>query len=553
AIRLLFGENATITTTTAAINGSWTAIFTVDTQVCGTTTITGYDSNSQASGTFTILPNFYQYTPKSGTVGTPVVVNGNGFGAVEDVRITFGNNVTITIATTNTIGLFTSSWTVDLQPYGTKTVKAEGLDSGRTFEDIFDISSVITGMTPTVGSVTTQITITGNGFGANENIRISYGNRVTIGETICDSNGSWTTTFVIDTQTYGTRSVIVSGLGSSRNDSRLLKLVARMWLVSPNTGTVGTKITVYGDGYNGVETILFNFKGLSVIADSAPIVSGANGSWTASFNVPTQVAGTTTVSASGTGMNNSYQTTENTFWITSKITSVTPTTGPVATKVTITGDGYSGFESVRIAFGTNQTITNVTTSVHGTFSTVWTVDTQAIGTTTITAIGNITMDDDIFVIKTGIASITPASGTVGREITITGGGYRAYESVTIGLGNNSAINSCTADANGWITGTWTVDEQSWGDKEVRATGEQSTAYGVISFCVLQHLVSVNPTEGTVGRVITVYGNGWTHGEMTIHFGETLAITKGSASSNGTFSIPFTINTQGFGTTTVTAR
>ncbi|MDI6781923.1 MAG: hypothetical protein QME49_07480, partial [bacterium] len=416
----------------------------------------------------------------------------------------------------------------------------------------FDISSVITDMSPTIGSVTTQITISGNGFGANETIRISYGNRVTIGETTTDSNGSWTTAFVIDTQVYGTKSVISTGLDSGRSNSRLLKLVARMWLVSPNTGTVGTRITVYGDGYSDSETIQVYFKDI-LASDTGLVTTDSNGAYSASFVITSQTAGTTTIRANGSGINKSNQITMNTFWISSHITGVTPTSGPVGTMVTVTGDGYSGMESVKISFGINPLIATVTASSYGTFSTVWMVDTQIIGTTTITAAGVLSSDDDIFVIKTGIATITPSSGTVGKLVTITGGGYSAGESVNIGLGQNASINTCVANDKGWIQGTFTVDEQHWGNKEVKATGMNSLSYGVINFLVTQHLVSVDPTEGTVGRIITVYGNGWTPGTITLHFGETLAINRGTANNNGSFSITFTVNTQKYGTTTVEAR
>ncbi|MBU1754608.1 hypothetical protein KKG56_12315, partial [bacterium] len=558
AIRLAFGVNSTITNTTAQINGSFTAIFTIDTQVCGITVITAHDSITNAQGTLTILPNFYQYTPKSGTVGTTVIVNGNGFGQGEDIRVTFGNTTTITTAVTSGSGSFTSSFSVDLQHYGTTSVSATGLTSGRAFEDVFNISSVITNMTPTIGSVTTQVTISGNGFGASENIKISYGNRTTmttvIGETTTDGNGSFTTTFTLDTQVYGTRSVIAAGLDSGRADSRLLKLVARLWQVSPTTGTVGSRITVYGDGYADSEGIQINFKG-NVVNTTIPaqITTSGNGTYSASFEVTVQTAGTTTVSAVSTVPNKSFQTAENTFWISSQITGVIPTQGPVGTSVTVTGTGYSGAESVRIAFGINQTITSVTTSGYGTFSTIFTVDTQGIGTTTITAIGSITSDDDIFVIRTGIASIVPTTGTVGMQVVITGGGYKAYELVRIDLGQTTTISTCTANGSGWIQGTFTVDEQCYGSKTVTATGMDSQSYGTTIFKITQHLVSVSPTEGTVGTVITVYGNGYTQGNMTISFGDKTAITNGPANSNGTFSIPFTIDIQPYGTTIVTAN
>ncbi|MBI4738608.1 hypothetical protein HY772_03460, partial [Candidatus Woesearchaeota archaeon] len=516
AIRVEFGVNATITTTTAATNGSFTAIFTVDTQVWGTTTITGYDGTTSASGTFTILPNFYAYMPKSGTVGTPVIVSGNGFGGNEAIRITFGANTTITSVTTDGSGSFTSSFTVDLQPYGTRTVQATGLTSGQIFRDVFDISSVITNMTPTIASVTTVITILGNGFGAN----------------------------------------IATGINSGRSDSRLLKLVARMWQVSPDTGTVGTRVTIYGDGYSDAELIVVHFGILGTMTTTSSILTSNNGTYSAVFYINTQVSGTTTVKATGYGTNKSNQVTENTFWISSHITGVLPATGPVGTMVTLTGDGYGNNESVRIAFGINQTITTVTTGQYGTFSTIFTIDTQTIGTTTIVAKGILISDDDIFVIRTGIATIVPAAGTVGTGVTITGGGYAANETVSIDFGLTTGINSCKADNNGWITGTFTVNEQSYGDKVVKATGAQSGSFGTISFRITQNLVFVTPDSGTVGTTITAYGNGYTPGSMTIKFGlpqnEGGRVVFGEAGENGTYSISFGINTQVYGTTTVDA-
>ncbi|PIY19944.1 hypothetical protein COZ13_02675, partial [Candidatus Desantisbacteria bacterium CG_4_10_14_3_um_filter_40_18] len=495
-------------------------------------------------------------SPKSGTVGTIVTVNGNGFGAVEDVRITFGSNVTITIATTNTIGLFTSGWTVDLQPYGTSSVQATGLTSGREFKDIFDISSVITNMTPTVGSITTQITISGNGFGANENIQVDFGLTSSIQNISSAVDGSFITTFTINTQVYGTKSVRVTGNTSGRTDYRDLKLVARLWQVSPTTGTVGSRITVWGDGYSDNETIFFKLGILGTVSTIPPIVKASTGifggTFSASFIINTQVTGTTTIEAIGSGLGKSNQTTINYVWIDGHITSVLPTSGPVGTMVTVTGDGFGRNESVQVDFGTKNNIIAVTTGEFGTFAVTFTVDTQPVGTTTIVANGSLTKDDEIFKITTGIATIAPSEGTVGTLVNITGGGYQAGELIRMSFGTTMTINTCVAAIDGWIQGSFTVNEQVYGVKTVTATGIISNSIGNINFTILHNLTYLTPIQGTVGRVITVYGNGYNEGQISLKFGDVTLIKTGNTTQDGTFAITFTINTQVYGTTTVTA-
>ncbi|PIX17546.1 hypothetical protein COZ71_02750, partial [Candidatus Desantisbacteria bacterium CG_4_8_14_3_um_filter_40_12] len=100
------------------------------------------------------------------------------------------------------------------------------------------------------------------------------------------------------------------------------------------------------------------------------------------FIVNTQPCGTTTITANG------IITASNTFVILPQIISWTPTSGTVGSQVSIAGDGYGDAEQVKILFGTNGIITTTTASSEGSFSTIFIVNTQSYGTTTVIAIGS---------------------------------------------------------------------------------------------------------------------------------------------------------------------
>ncbi|MBI4778481.1 hypothetical protein HY792_06145 [Candidatus Desantisbacteria bacterium] len=115
------------------------------------------------------------------------------------------------------------------------------------------------------------------------------------------------------------------------------------------------------------------------------------------------------------------------FIIGAYFTLVTPTTGPVGTVVTVEGVGFDGTQTITIHFGTNLSITTTTPSSNGTFSTTFTVSSQASGTRYITAYfdkeGSIILyaPQGKAQFKIGGAYITlisPPAGKVGDLITV---------------------------------------------------------------------------------------------------------------------------------------
>ncbi|PIP39772.1 hypothetical protein COX18_08985, partial [Candidatus Desantisbacteria bacterium CG23_combo_of_CG06-09_8_20_14_all_40_23] len=552
-IQVNFGTTPNIVQTTSEVCGSWTVIFTVDIQKYGITGITAKDGDiSATNNSFTVWPNII-LSPTSGIVGSQVTVQGNGYGENGIVDINFGTTPTVIQGVANGSGVFTTSFTINLQPYGTTTVRGVG-SIPVIPEKPFNILSKVTGVTPAVGSVTTMVTVCGNGFGAIEKIWVKFGTTVSITSTTTDMYGSWTATFSIDTQGYGTKTITAVGVDSGRSDQGIVKVVARIYQVLPVSGTVGSMVTIYGDGYLQ-ESLTFKFgkyNVTSVNGGAGFCYASPVGSFSAFFVVSTQSAGTTTITATGDPAK-SDQIVENTYYINGKILGVVPSSGTVGSRVTVSGNGFISSDSVRIDFGQSQSIAVANTSVDGTFSVGFTVDIKPMGTGTVLAVDKLTTDSKIFMVKSALTAVSPTTGTVGTIVSVSGNGFQSGEQIWIDFGSKITMTTTTATVNGTIGITWTVDEQQNGNAQINATGITTGATGTIGFNITHNLVNITPISGTVGSRVTVYGNGYVPGTITIGFGNKPGFVNSAINSNGSFTVGFTVDTQGYGSTTTTAQ
>ncbi|MEW6096907.1 MAG: NosD domain-containing protein [bacterium] len=354
--------------------------------------------------------------PSSGTVGTFVTVSGEDFGSTEIIQIDFGTTQTITTVTTNASGTFTTVFTIDTQPYGTTSIIATGLNSGKTASNFFCTLPKILFVAPTKGTVGTMVTIRGNGFGAYESIHIDFGKTQTISFTSTYAEGSFTTTFTIDTQSYGTTTIKVIGVNTQAEVTDYFFILPTIVLVTPYIGTVGSFVTIAGNGFGKLEAIQVDF---GATLNICIVSSNPYGTFSAVFTVNTQPCGTTSIVASGVASGTKV------FWygfkIVPKIT-VLPTSGQVGSFVTVTGNGFGSSELIIIEFGTTHTITTVSTYAAGEFQTIFTVNSQPIGTTTIIALGMATQCEAMVrfvILPLTTLKITPATQNIAVNSTFT--------------------------------------------------------------------------------------------------------------------------------------
>ncbi|MEW6605827.1 MAG: right-handed parallel beta-helix repeat-containing protein [bacterium] len=484
--------------------------------------------------------------PSQGTVGSLVTVSGAGFGASECVMIHFGNTPSITTASTDGSGQFNITFTVNIQPYGTKTVRAVGLGSGRSADAVFCIQPKIIQVIPAFGTVGTMVTVWGNGFGGNEVVRIDFGTTLMITSIPATVEGTFATTFTIDTQPYGTTTIRATGVNSGAMANTTFRILPSIIFVSPRTGTVGSFVMVRGNGFGATEGIHISFGTTRTIQMT---MADASGSFVTTFTVNIQAYGSTTIAA--TGLNSGWRVT-SVFFIFPKIF-LTPNIGTIGSLVTIAGNGYGGNESVRIDFGTTRTIQLISTYAEGNFMTTFTINTQPYGWTTIVATGLNSQCRAMasFRIYSSIILVSPVQGIVGTVVTVRGNGFGANELVRVDFGHTLAICSVTSNASGTFTTAFTVNMQPYGTTSIGCYGLTTGLQSMNFFFIRGSIVLISPIAGTVGSSVTVIGNGFGATEMImISFGSVVSLTTASTTGNGNFNTSFIVDTQPFGNTTI---
>ncbi len=236
-------------------------------------------------------------------------------------------------------------------------------------------------ITPTSGTVGIWVTVAGEGYGNGETIRVDFGMTSSITTTASTAGGTFSTNFIVDIQPAGVTTISACGLTSNYTATGTFTIIGKIIRISPTSGTVGTIVTASGNGYASLETIQVDFGITQTIAVGQ---ASGRGTFSLAFTADTQAYGTTTVAVRGFS---SAIRCRGTFTILPKLIRISPTSGPIGTVVTVSGDGYGSVEVVVLHFGVTATITTTQTTVSGTFSTIFTIDTQPAGTVTVTAIG----------------------------------------------------------------------------------------------------------------------------------------------------------------------
>ena len=365
-----------------------------------------------------------EVTPTSGPVGTLVTVEGQNFATQTQISISFGTIPTITTTTSSASGTFSVTFLVSTQSGGTKIITAR--DSlGNQFTIPFCIkpnASCFTERGQNQGRVGDTISIEGSGVGGQGLVRIDFGTQLSITTTISSGNGTFTASFKIPPQPGGTK--IITIYGSIVTVSFYIQADTS---VSPPSGEgpVGTLVYIAGTGASASSLIVIDFGTHPTITTTT---TNTNGTFSTSFTVDTQGGGTTLVTIRGYGPAPFTDTIP--FRILGSVIFLYPTQGPPSTTVTIQGIGFRKQGLVRIDFGTHLTITTITSSVNGTFSTTFIVDNQPIGTKIITVtdqLGN--FDTAIFVITP--SSPPPPPPSLSGIITVIGTPTEVYPGGTV--------------------------------------------------------------------------------------------------------------------------
>ena len=254
--------------------------------------------------------------------------------------------------------------------------------------------------------------------------------------------------------------------------------------LSPEKATVGTEVSISGEGLRQGQNITIDYD-----EDYVDIVSGdtetdSEGEFTCTIIVPESTIGSHTITVTDESGNKP----EAEFIVKPQIT-IAPTPAAPGNTVEVSGTGFTKREYITITFDEHRVSTNpleIRTSHQGSFSGSFLVPSY-----TPAGISEVKASDSSankarvnLTISAGISlspSTSPTSpGYVGMELTVYGAGFIADSTVTITYNEATTVATALAGVYGNFLATFTVPPSVAGSHVVTATDDTNTKTAVFT-------------------------------------------------------------------------
>jgi len=357
-------------------------------------------------------------------------------------------------------------------------------------------------------------TVTGSGFPAGTVSFYWDGAATSFASLTASGTGTISGTITIPAAARGDHTITTSPTLSPT--SRTFTVKSQITL-APTSGGAGDAVSVTGSGFAASSTVTISVDGVPVAATSPPSINtNPTGGFTCSFVMPTAASGNRIIRAADSGGN-----AEATFVVGPKIT-LSPTSGSVGDNVIINGNGFSANKTITFtidptspsAAGTALTVSpsTVTSDASGAFSNVsFVIPPVSGGTHTIRATDPDGHYKDTTLTVVAKISITPASGTVGTQITVTGSGF-ALSPTPVSIywdSGTTPITTTTATPTGTISVTFTSPASAKGNHTVKAQDTAATPNSATASFSTTPKIVLSPTSGSFGDSISITFTGFT--------------------------------------------
>jgi hypothetical protein len=465
--------------------------------------------------TFTPLttPTISSVSPTSGTTGggTSVTITGTGFVAGAIAR--FGN----TNATSTVVVSSTQITAVTPPGSGVVAVRVTNPDTqsaqlNGAFTYVSAPAPTLTGVSPNSGVRTGGNTVTLTGTNFLPGLTVRFGTTTATNVNVISS--TQITAVVPAAASPGTVSVQVTNPdGRSAIFSNAYTYLGTLAItsVSPTSGTTGggTPVTITGVGFVPGASVRFG----TTTATTVTVVS------TNQILVVAPARSAGTVSIRVTNPNGELVTRENAYtYVTTAaptVTSVTPSSGPLAGGNTVTIIGTSFNHGATVRFGTR-----VATSV------TWVSTAQlSVVVPAGASLGNVAVRVDntdgrsgsrtnayTYVAGLTATGISPVNGTTagGTDVTITGTNFTTP--MTVLFGGTPATN-VTVTSSTTLTARTPARPAGVVSVTIQAAGMQATLTNAFTYRQPATVTSITPNSGpsTGGTLIIVTGTGFTAG------------------------------------------
>jgi hypothetical protein len=390
-------------------------------------------TNVASETTFTVEPEI-TVSPRSVQVGDKITIAGTGFLPKKPVTVSF-NSVDINAYETDTYGSFTTIFTLPESIYGFNLFTAKDTDNSAD-DKVAVVPKIM--LSSTSLSAGDKITLSGSGFSGSSKITVSLDEIVTNTTAATNSHGTFTDKQIaIPVMTAGIHTLTVKD-ANDHSTSVTINTTQSVFL-NPQSGPADTEITITGGGFSPNKPISIKYKGTDIATLPASVSTDSNGSFSATIKSPKYAAGVYSISVIQGAL------LTNTSFTQTSIANVDITKGAVGSSVTAGGSGFNAGAKIDVKYdGVNLAAARADTG--GSFSVSFKVPTGQAGEHKITITDSINSFSINFT-ATAAASLDPATGNIGSEITINGNAFSPGSAIKIKY-DSAETASAAADSNG---------------------------------------------------------------------------------------------------------
>lgn len=475
--------------------GEFTCGYTIPADTPGGTYLFSANDSSGhvASAPFTIT--YVEATPANGPVGTHISITAGGFAADSPLTISWDSTVACPTNSTNAYGSLTCTFIVPSDPAGVHLLTATD-SAGNKAVGQFVVDPALT-LDPAYGPAGSVVSFNGSGFAAHSPVAVTWlaGNAcsATTGAT-----GAFNCTYQVPADTTGNAYTFTAT--DAADDVGTGTFVVTYVSLTPTTVPVAGNFSISGLGFAPGASFTVTSGSLSLCSGTVTATGAL--ACPKVFKIPYLTAGPHPVVAEDTSPAMNRATTE--FTVVPTLT-IKPDDGPVGTPILFNGTGFAADSSVAITW-TGGTLCSVETTALGAFE-CGPADMPAApyGTYTLTATDG-SSDTAVASFALGPSlSVTPGSATVGSPVAFTAEGFSPATAISVEWSGGLACSG-TTNSIGTYSCSYSLPPTPGGLYYFTAADADSRS--AIANLTIEALLSVNPSTGSNGTLVTFQGSGF---------------------------------------------
>jgi hypothetical protein len=317
----------------------------------------------------TSSPTALTLSETGGTVGRAITIAGTGFGSGEyvDVRWKSASATPLASVRATAAGSFSTQISIPDAPLGQHAIIVTGRTVTKQVSAPYTVKPSLSRV-PTEGAPWTPITITARGFGANEDVRLSWlaEDGIVLGTIRTNGAGTGSITITMPNGKPGWNDYTGYGLTSRARVWGALRILSSVTL-TPTSAAPGATVDLVARGFPPGQTAQVTWNKTLTSAGSSLCrgTMATNGTLVCRFTTPAVGAGVypiTVATSGGTALSANLTVTGP------PAASIMPTTGAVGTNITITAGGFSPNEPVTINWDNGTSPQTVIASPQGAIS-----------------------------------------------------------------------------------------------------------------------------------------------------------------------------------------